>query len=106
MRRHIEHLRSAAVVIGERQHGRLVECIRQAAKQHRVGAVPAVDGLQWVANDEHIVTVAAQCFEKCVLQRVHVLRFVDEEMSESESSGSRKVGAFVDGPCGQRDEVV
>ena len=103
---YIEHLRSAAVVIGQRQHGRLVECIRQAAKQHRVGAIPAVDGLQWVANDEHIVTVAAQCFEKCVLQRVHVLRLVDEEMSESESSGSRKVGAFVDGSSGQRDEVV
>ena len=103
---HIEHLRRAAVVIRERQHGWLIERIRQAAKQHWVGAVPAVDGLQWVANDEHIVTVAAQCFEECVLQWVHVLRFVDKEMSESESSGGRKVGALVDGPCGQRDEVV
>lgn len=65
---HGEHLWRAAVVAGQCEHGRFVECVGQAGEECGVGAVPAIDGLQRIADDEYVFSVAAKCFEESVLK--------------------------------------
>ena len=106
VRGHREYLRSTAIVAGQREHGWPVECVGQAGEECGVGAIPAVDGLEWVTNDEDIVSPAAKSFEKGVLQWVHVLGFIHENVTEAKTRGCGKVDSFVDGSSGVTDEVV
>ena len=48
-----------------------------------VGAVPSIDRLARVADQTDVGTSASPRLEQRVLQRVEVLRLVDEEVTES-----------------------
>ena len=80
-------LRRAAVV-GIQPHDRDAgEVLLHPAEHRRVGAVPAVDGLPWVAHQAEVRPVAQEGLQQAVLQRVEVLCLVDEQMAEAPADG-------------------
>ncbi len=76
------HLRRAAVVGGEPHDGDAGVAHLHLREGRVVGAVPAVDRLAGVADEAQIGSPAADRLEHGVLQRVEVLRLVDEQVAE------------------------
>ena len=75
----------ATIIIWQAEHSGVSECIGKSVKQHAISTVPSINGLQWVANNKHVWPTTTNFFEQCVLQRVHVLGFVNEQMLESKT---------------------
>ncbi len=73
--------RSAAVVAVEADHPHPRIGAFDLLEQSGVCAVPAVDRLPGVADDRQVGAPAAELLEQCVLERVHVLELVDEQVA-------------------------
>ena len=71
-----------------------------------IGAVPAVDRLVRVTDDEHVPAVAAPGLEELELQRVDVLELVDEEMPEPPALGGGEPGVPLQRAGAGREQIV
>ena len=76
-----QDLRRRSVVVDQLDHPAAV-CRREVAEVRRVGAVPAVDRLVRVTDDAQVLP-AAEPARQVVLERVHVLELVDEQVPEA-----------------------
>ena len=101
-----DDLRGAAVVATQADDGDAPDHIGQSVEESPVGAVPPVDRLHRVADDEDVGAPAPDRVEEAVLQRVHVLGLVDEEVSEAPAGGLREVGVRGHRVEHPQDEVV
>ena len=81
-----------AVVRGELDHGRTRIAFGERRDGARIGAVPAVDRLSWVAHGEQVVAMAEPRVEQAQLSRVGVLELVDEEVLEPPALDGREAG--------------
>ena len=64
----------------------------EVADEVRLSTVPGIDGLIWVANNAKVGPVPTPGFEKFVLERVDVLKFVDKEVPVFPSPGIGVLG--------------
>ena len=78
----LHDLRRAAVVAGQRDDGDAREPLLDVEQRRRVGAVPAVDRLAVIADEADVGATVADGVEQRELQRVEVLRLVDEQVAE------------------------
>ena len=71
------------------------EAVVDVDEQRRVGPVESVDRLCRVADEEQVVAAASQQIDESVLERVEVLRLVDEHVPEppADGVGERRVAA-------------
>ena len=101
-----DDLRRRAVAPAQVHDGRAGVVGGEVVEPAAVGSVPAVDGLLRVADDAQIGPAAPPGLQQRVLQRVHVLVLVDEQMPVPPAHGVR-VGA-VPGHLGddQGEQVV
>ena len=73
--------------------------VRQCVKQCLVCTVESVDGLVGVAYKEKIRLLWRHDLQEGKLQRVHVLRFINGDVTELKANGlcvSRVFGCFID----------
>ena len=82
------------------------EPVADLDQQARVGAVEGEDRLRRVADEEQVVVVVAQEIDEPVLDRVQVLRLVDEQMPEAPSSGGGEVVVVLQRVDGEAEHVV
>ena len=101
----VEDLGGRAVVVVEADHGGLA-AVGHRGQQFGVGAVPPVDGLVRVADDEQVGAVAQPLPQQGVLERVHVLELVDVEVAVAPADRGGVVGVGPQVPGGEGQEVV
>ena len=79
----VDDLRGAAVVDGKADDLDAGKPFGDVEKQGRVGAGEAVDRLRRIADQENVVSATPDHLDHPVLERVEILRFIDEEMAEA-----------------------
>ncbi len=104
-----EHLGPRAVVLGERQP--LRRSFAAGAEDRDVGVAEAVDRLELVADEEHVLRrPAREQVDQLALQRVRVLELVDHDRAETQLLGladraRRPRGGRVRGAGGPRSRA-
>ncbi len=103
---HREDLRRRAIVAGEADRGRFLEIPGHVHQVARVGPVPGIDRLMWVADHGEVSALAHPCRQQLKLAGVDVLKLVDEQepVHPLTPRGVDGVGAQVAG--GQAQEVI
>ena len=76
-----DDLRRAAMVGRKSDHLHTSQAIGETGQEGGIRPVEAVDGLRWITDEVEIVAAAGDELEEPVLDRVEVLRFVDEQMA-------------------------
>jgi hypothetical protein len=87
----LDDLRSAAVVRRESHDLDPGKPRADVDEQAGIGAVEGEDRLCRIADEKQVVAVAAQEIDEPVLDRVEVLRLVDQQVAEAPSRGGGEV---------------
>ena len=101
-----DDLRRAAVVDGQSHHLDTREAVLDIDQQRGVAAVEAVDRLRRVADEVQVVMSGAEQIEQLVLERVQVLRLVDQDVTEPPPLGLGVVGVALERVERQTEQVV
>ena len=91
-----DDLRRAAVVDGQPHDLDAGEAVLDIQQQRGVAAVEAVDRLRGIADEVQVVASGAEEIEQALLERVQVLRLVDEDVTEAPALGLGVVGVALE----------
>ncbi len=90
--RELEHLRTRAVVLRQRDHARARVALGEPGQELAGRARERVDRLVLVADDAQVGAVAQPQLEQPLLERVGVLVFVDADPALARAHGLQRVG--------------
>ena len=91
----LHDLRRAAVVHRQPDHLDAGEAGLHVDEEGRIGAVEPVDRLRRITDEEQVVAPGAEQVDEPVLERVQVLRLVDQHMAVAPAQGVGEVGGVL-----------
>ena len=101
-----DNLGARTVVFIEVHHLRARPAAGDVGQEARVRPVPAVNGLVGVADDEEILIVPEKCQQEAALERVDVLKLVDEDVAPPPALGCSKTAVRFECTCVAHQQVV
>lgn len=102
----VEHLRAASVVRRQPDDLDPVESFAHLGEQRRIGSVEPVDRLRRIAHEEEIVVAAPEELDDPVLERVEILRLVDEQVTVPPGDRLGERCVVLERVDGEREDIV
>ena len=101
-----DDLRGASVVDREAHDLDARKARLDLDEQRGIGTVEPVDRLRRIADQEQIVSTGPQQVDERMLERVEVLCFVDEDVTESPADGVGEIVVVSEVADGVREDVI